>query len=349
MRIPFRPQGVPVSRASPAFLVSTGVPARAASAGRAGWSGVVRRADGWRGLLGIALLAACRGAPHAAPATLQRDVSQETLLAAPVTLPSDTIAYGPLPLQVGELRLPPGRGRVPVLVVVHGGCWLAQYDRSYLRAAAEAFTRDGWATWTIAYRRIGDEGGGWPGTLDDVGRAVDHVRALAAREPRLDTTRVVVAGHSAGGHLALWVASRRAGERLDDAPAPVGDEAPPLRVHGALGLAAITDLAGYAAPRGCGSAVRRLLGGEPASQPSRLALASPVARLPLGVRTRLVVGEADRIVPRSQGDTLVARAAARGERIVQSIVPGATHFDVVAPQSVAWPAVRQAARSLLPR
>jgi acetyl esterase/lipase len=276
-----------------------------------------------------------------------RDVTQETLLAAPTTVPSDTIAYGPLPLQVGELRLPTGRGRVPVLVVVHGGCWLSQYDRTYTRAAVEAFTRDGWATWTIAYRRVGDEGGGWPGTLVDVGRAVDHVRVLAAREPRLDTTRVVVAGHSAGGHLALWVGSRRPGERLDGAP--VSDDAAPLRVHGVLGLAAITDLAGYAAPRGCGSVVRRLLGGEPAVQPARLALASPVARLPLGVRTRLVVGDADRIVPPSQGDTLVARAAARGERIVQTIVPGATHFDVVAPQSVAWPAVRQAARSLLPR
>ncbi|MCU0618877.1 MAG: alpha/beta hydrolase, partial [Gemmatimonadaceae bacterium] len=263
--------------------------------------------------------------------------------------PSDTIAYGPLPLQVGELRLPPGRGRVPVLVVVHGGCWLSQYDRTYMRAAVEAFTRDGWATWTIAYRRIGDAGGGWPGTFEDVGRAVDHVRALAVREARLDTTRVVVAGHSAGGHLALWVGSRRPGERLDAAAAAAADAAAPLRVRGVLALAAITDLAGYAAPRGCGSVVRRLLGGEPVAEPARLALASPVARLPLGVRARLVVGDADRIVPPAQGDTLVARAAARGERIVQTVIPGATHFDVVAPQSVAWPAVRQAARSLLPR
>ncbi len=109
----------------------------------------------------------------------------------------------------------PGSGnRVPLIVFIHGGCWLAAYNLDHTRGAAAALVHEGYAVWSPEYRRSGDVGGGWPGTFDDVGHAVDFVRTLAARFPRIDTSRVIVMGHSAGGQLALWSATRKEPERV---------------------------------------------------------------------------------------------------------------------------------------
>src|SRR5215218_4047314 len=115
-------------------------------------------------------------------------------------------AYGSGPLQFGELRLPPGvtSRRLPVVVFIHGGCWRAAYDLAHVAAAADALAKAGYAVWVPEYRRVGDDGGGFPGTFEDIAAAIDHVRALAAKYQALDTTRVVLVGHSAGGQLALW-------------------------------------------------------------------------------------------------------------------------------------------------
>lgn len=249
------------------------------------------------------------------------------------------IPYGTDPLQFGELRLPEGSGPAPVVVLVHGGCWQNAYTLSHLAGAAEALRRAGFAVWAIEYRRLGDPGGGWPGTFQDVARGVDHLRTLAAIVPRLDTARVVLTGHSAGGQLALWAASRRPGDPLGGAS--------PLRAAGVVSLAGITDLRTYgAAPGGCNSAVHPLLGGTPAEHPDRYAAVSPVERVPLGVPVRIVHGAQDPIVPVAQSRALLDRMRAAGESAELTVVEGAGHFDVVAPQADAWAAVLRAIRSL---
>jgi acetyl esterase/lipase len=137
------------------------------------------------------------------------------LATAPVPEGARRIAYGGDPLQFGELRVPTTGGPHPLAIVVHGGCWLAKIGgmdaravaADNMRPAAAALTDAGIATWNIEYRRLGNDGGGWPGTFKDVANAADFVRTLA-REHRLDLTRVISIGHSAGGHFALWLAAR---------------------------------------------------------------------------------------------------------------------------------------------
>ena len=136
------------------------------------------------------------------------DIMDSSALASFPNPPADhIISYGKDRLQFGELRLPPGAGPFPAMVLIHGGCWLAEFDIAHVRKLAAAFTATGIATWTIEYRRVGDPGGGWPGTFDAVAAGADHLVALAAQF-ELDLSRVVVAGHSAGGQLAIWLTNR---------------------------------------------------------------------------------------------------------------------------------------------
>jgi acetyl esterase/lipase len=271
-------------------------------------------------------------------------VTWQEVVDRPVPPADARIAYGSAPLQFGELRLPDGPGPHPVVVVVHGGCWESAYDLAHAGSLSEALTRTGAATWTLEYRRIGDPGGGWPGTFEDVARGTDHVRTLAARYP-LDTTRVVVAGHSAGGHLALWLAAR--------ARLPAGSPLAathPLPLRGVVALGAITDLRAYGAEAGdCNASVARLLGGGPDAFPDRYAAASPADHLPLGVPVRLVHGAEDAIVPVAMSEAFAAQARARGDDARVHRLEGAGHFDVIAPWSPAWPAVEAAVRALLGR
>jgi acetyl esterase/lipase len=266
-------------------------------------------------------------------------VTFDEVVATPSPPADHRESYGPSPVQFGELRLPRGSARVPVVVFLHGGCWRAAYDHAHVAAAAASLADAGYAVWVPEYRRVGEEGGGWPGTFDDVASAVDHVRTLAARYPTLDTTRVILAGHSAGGQLALWAASRKAGDARSGST-------PPLPVAGVVSLAGITDLATYASPGGCGSAVVPLMGGTPAEVPDRYRAVSPIERVSLGVPVRIVHGAADPTVPLAQSRTFAERVVAAGGRAVVTEVPSAGHFDVVAPQSAAWPAVLDAFRAL---
>ncbi len=293
--------------------------------------------------------AACGGGPAPAPATRTRParmVQYPELEGAPAPAADHRVAYGPDPaLHHGELRLPPGAGPFPVAVLVHGGCWRAEYDLAHLRQLAAALARAGVATWTIEYRRVGDPGGGWPGTFEDVARATDHVRRLAHDHP-LDTTRVIAVGHSAGGQLALWLAARAAGRR----GVPLPDMEPPLRLRGVVSLAGITDLRAYGdAPGGCNAMVARLLGGPATEQPARYAAASPVELLPLGTPIRLVHGALDPIVPVAQSHDFAERARAAGDDAVATVVKGAGHFDVVASFAPAWSAVERAVLELAAR
>jgi acetyl esterase/lipase len=257
-------------------------------------------------------------------------------VAAMPSRPADARAtYGTAPEQFGELRLPTGPGPHPVVVLIHGGCWRAEYDITHIAPLATALAGDGWAVWAIEYRRVGSPGGGWPGTFQDVGAAIDHLRTLANTHP-LDLFRVVVAGHSAGGHLALWSAAR--GVLPKGSPIAAVD---PLVPRGVVSIAGITDVATYASPNGCGSAVVPLMGGAPDAVADRYAQASPVALVP-PVPVQLLVGTADTIVPRTQADAFVKAA---GTRATVRLVEGAGHFDLIAPDREAWTVLRDALRA----
>ncbi|MDA1307370.1 MAG: alpha/beta hydrolase [Acidobacteria bacterium] len=247
------------------------------------------------------------------------------------------IPYGDAPEQFGELRLPSGAGPHPVVVLIHGGCWRAEYDITHVAPLATALSDAGFAVWAIEYRRVGSSGGGWPGTFLDVGAALDHLRAVATRHP-LDLAHIVVAGHSAGGHLALWSAAR--GRLPTASPVAVPD---PLLPRGVVAIAGITDLQAYASSSGCGSAVVPLLGGAVDAVPERYAQASPVLLVP-PVPVHLIVGAADTIVPRTQADAFL-RAA--GTRTTVRTVEGAGHFDLIAPDRDAWSALHDAVRTAL--
>jgi acetyl esterase/lipase len=267
-------------------------------------------------------------------------ISVAEALAMPQPAPDHRVEYGPDPLQLGELRLPAGSGRFPVAIIIHGGCWLSAYDLGYMSGLAAALTEEGVATWSLEYRRVGDDGGGWPGTFLDVALGADYLTQLAERFP-LDLDRVVVIGHSAGGHLALWLAAR---SRLATT-SPLYQDAP-LHLQGVVSLAGIPDLAAYSADEGCGASVPRLLGGRPESVGERLRQASPIELLPLGVEQRLLTGSHDTTVPPALARAYAKSAEAAGDTVTVVEIPAAGHFELVAPSSSAWQAVRKAVLDL---
>ena len=251
--------------------------------------------------------------------------AQFDALPLPAAVPPECrIAYGPAPQQFGELRLPAGTGPHPVIVLVHGGCWRNRYDLVYITRLAAWFTERGWASWTIEYRRLGDEGGGWPGTLTDAGLALDALRGIAQQHP-LDLGRVIASGHSAGGQLALWLATRERLSTASDLHAPQ-----PLPVAGVLGLAAITDLDGFRIGPAdtCHAAVDPLMQGSPDAVPAHYADASPLRRLPLAVPVALVQGDHDDTVSAESVRRFADAASAAGDAVRLWALPAAGHFDV---------------------
>ncbi|GAB4435650.1 MAG: alpha/beta hydrolase [Chloroflexi bacterium OHK40] len=256
----------------------------------------------------------------------------------PTESPDARRAYGPHPDQFGELYLPAGDGPHPVLVLIHGGCWRARYGLEPLGRLCAAVRAEGVAVWSLEYRRIGGEGG-WPVTLRDVAAGADALRTLDAP---LDLRRVVAGGHSAGGHLALWLAARPRLPRESPLWSPE-----PLELRGVLALAALADLEAAARRGLCGTAVQELLGGEPEQLPERYVNASPTAWLPLGLPQRHLVGAADTIVPPDYLDAIVARARAAGDDARLEVLEGAGHFELVGPHTAAWPAIRSALLALI--
>src|SRR5438128_2023482 len=222
------------------------------------------------------------------------------ILTDPPPPPADErIAYGADPLQFGDLRR---ADSAALAVVLHGGAWKATYNLIHTGHLCVALRDAGITTWNVEYRRVGDPGGGWPGSLEDVLRAVEHARALAER--------LVLVGHSAGGHLALLAAARVQ-----------------LAV---VAVAAVCDPATWDHP-----AVPLLLGD------ARPPEASPLAQLPLGSPAILVHGTADEVVPFDQSKRY---AEAAGAELVP--LEGAGHFEPIDPQSREWTAVRDAIRTL---
>jgi acetyl esterase/lipase len=258
------------------------------------------------------------------------------MAAAPNPAP-ERFAYGPAPSQFGELWLPPSSGKAPVVMLIHGGCWLDSYALDLMHPLAADLREHGVAVWNIEYRRLGEAGAGYPGTFEDVGMALDALRGLATRYP-IDPGRVAAIGHSAGGHLALWAAAR---PRLPaDSALKMRD---PLPLDLVVTLAGINDLAAYhdRGPACGGAATIDTLIDARRRGAAAYADTSPRALLPLGVEQLVVSGNEDGIVPAPFGHDYAAAAIAAGDKATALDLPGADHFALIDPASRGWATVRE--------
>ncbi|MFP5321306.1 MAG: alpha/beta hydrolase family protein [Acidimicrobiia bacterium] len=236
-------------------------------------------------------------------------------------------AYGDHDQAFGDLWLPDGAtGPVPVVVLVHGGFWGAGFGLDLMDGLAASVAAAGWAAWNVEYRRLGS-GGGYPETFDDVAAAVDH---LADVEAPLDLDRVAIVGHSAGGQLAAWAASR------PSLPPEAPRSAPAVVPSLVVPQAGVLDLVDCAATGLGGSACPELVGGRPDDVPERYAWTSPLALVPPAATVLAVHGTADDIVPLAQSERYVEAVAAAGGAAELRAVPGADHFDVIDPEHGSW-------------
>jgi acetyl esterase/lipase len=278
-----------------------------------------------KGLLALVLMMSASMA-QAEPASLDDYMKQ------PRHKADETVHYGPAASQIAELFLPKTKGPHPVVVLLHGGCFLKQYEGfPQTSAMAADLAGRGYAVWNVEYRKLGEAGAGYPGTFEDVATAVDRLRTEAPRYD-LDLTRVIAVGHSAGGHLALWAASRA---RL---PATsLLRVADPLKIGAVISLAGIGDLKGqanvWAGPCGADTLDRLL---DTAHRVAPYADTSPVELLPTGVKVVMVHGEFDPVMPPFTGRDYAARARKAGDAAEAVTVPGAAHFDLVIPTTAAW-------------
>lgn len=286
------------------------------------------------GLAGVVLpgcsqLAPSAPARHAATLPEKPIVSEDILtIAAP---PADQrIAYGADPQQFGDLYLPNGAGPHPLVILVHGGYWRARYDLGYFGHCAAALANQGFVVWNIEYRRVGNPGGAWPGTFVDVAAASDYCRTLAAQYP-IDLKRIAVVGHSAGGHLALWLAGR---SRIP-AESPIA-AADPLLIALVVALAPVADLRLAWELGLSNAAAAELIGGSPDQYPDRYAAASPAELLPLGTRQVVVHGREDSAVPFAVAEHYVAVAQATGDSVELVVPPATGHFEIVDPRTPQW-------------
>jgi acetyl esterase/lipase len=304
-------------------------------------------------------------------------VDARDVLTRPAPPPDHVLHYGPLPDHVADLRIPPGlgaggTGQVPALVLLlHGGFWRAAYDRQHLGPLAAALAAENFLVCTPEFRRTGQPGGGWPGTFDDVAAAVDLLPGLArsALGGAAGPGQIILAGHSAGGHLALWSAGRHrlnpaspwhrsssqpgaAASSGADAAAvgvsdiPGGSGAFGARVVGVVALAPVSDLAACYRAGLDHDAAGELLDGGPAEEPSRYAVADPARLVPLGVPVHIVHGTADDRVPFTMSREFAARAQAAGDPVTLDVVAGGGHFGVIDPLSADWPVVLAAFRAV---
>jgi acetyl esterase/lipase len=258
-------------------------------------------------------------------------------LAAAPGAPSQRFAYGPAPSQFGELWLPAGLTKAPVVVLIHGGCWQRSYGLDLMDPLAADLRGHGVAVWNIEYRRLGEPDSGYPGTFADIGAAIDTLRGLATRYP-IDPARVAVVGHSAGGHLALWAAARP--KLPADSALKTRD---PLPLGFVVTLAGINDLAAYherGPACGGGTTIDALIDARRRGA-TAYTDTSPRALLPLGVDQLIVSGDEDGIVPEPFGHDYAKAAMAAGDNANTLDLPGADHFALIDPASPGWATVRE--------
>jgi acetyl esterase/lipase len=267
--------------------------------------------------------------------------------------PDLTLRYGDQADHIADVHLPPPAvssaegigGRKFFTLFIHGGFWKPEYDRAHTAPLAEALAAAGFVVCAPEYRRSAKVGGGWPGTFDDIAAAVDKLPSLVADATNglVDPAQVVLAGHSAGGHLALWAASRH------QLPAGSPWRRDRRTGYGVVALAAVSDLAACSRLGLGQGAADAFMGGGPGRHPDRYAVADPAVLLPVRERVRLVHGLADDLVPPSLTTEYADRARAAGDSGVECVLlPDAGHFELIDPLSAAWPTVEAAFRSVQP-
>jgi acetyl esterase/lipase len=254
-------------------------------------------------------------------------MSEEILTLAPP--PADhRLAYGNDPNQFGDLRLPQGGGPFPVVLNIHGGFWRAKYDLLHAGHLSAALTRKGVVTWNLEYRRVGNAGGGWPGTFEDIRNGYRFL-AQIGKQYKLDASRLLVMGHSAGGQLALCLASHEPS------------------VGRAVSLAGVVDLQQTFALHLSNDAVVEFLGGKPNEVAEHYQEADPM-RLPVGASKQVLIhGAKDDVIPPAFSSKYVAEKRKQGASVKLIEVAGADHFDLIDPRSAAWKQVEGAVVELL--
>ncbi|MEV7963728.1 alpha/beta hydrolase family protein [Oerskovia paurometabola] len=308
--------------------------------------------------LALALALATTGCTSPAPADQQVPASTSSPATAPDDAMLTTFSYGPRPAQTADLILPAALAAgteelrtpsetteveeagetVDVVVLVHGGGWGAEYDRSSEAAVARDLTDDGIVVWNLDYRGVGAadpaDDGGWPGTFEDVAAGLDLLPE-ALGTVGLTPGRVAVVGHSAGGTMALWLAARHT--LPDGAPGA----SPHVRPDLVVTQAGVNDLAAAGSVHGSRGPVEALMGGSTSEvTDDRYDLADPTARLPLGVPTLVTTGDLDAVVLPSVATGYAEAARAAGDDVTLAVIPGEDHLSPQNPRSGAWAAVR---------
>jgi len=276
-------------------------------------------------LIGLALLL-LSGAVFSEPgdALMKSNVSYKSVTELGFTKANEKLVYGEEnpELQYGLLWLPKKPAadeNAPLIVLIHGGCWLNAFDIRHSFPLSSALAQAGYAVWSLEYRRTGDEGGGWPGSYEDIKRGLAFTQMLS--DYPLDLDRMVLMGHSAGGHLALLAAAEN--EHID----------------AVIGLAAITDIIEYSrGSNSCQTATIDFMGGVYEAIPSTYQAANPTSR-PVHEKTLLLQGDIDTIVPFEQSELPGARPF---------VLEDAGHFDWVHPGTEAYQLLLSTLEGLLP-
>jgi acetyl esterase/lipase len=242
----------------------------------------------------------------------------QSILDLPPPKANARIDWGSKMSQFGDLRLPKSKGPHPVVIFFHGGYWRAAYDLTHTGHICAALTQAGVATWNLEYRKLGEPGGGWAGIFDDVLAGARYLPKLAHKY-NLDLNRIVTAGHSAGGQLALWLAAQ-------------------MPLVGVTSLAGVCDFRLAWELKLSDGVVGQLLGGTPKQVPKRYDFASPIELIPIKTPQRLVHGTADNVVPFEMSE----RFARKSKNAKLFKCEGAGHFDLIDPRTKQWPVVRKA-------
>ncbi len=273
-------------------------------------------------ILVVGLLATCSVLASIEYPRVVANVSYTSVAKLPFQDADHKIPYGNNPLQYGLFWEPQAQrknqknnsAKPPLIILIHGGCWLNAYDIKHTLPLSTALSQAGYPVWSLEYRRTGDNGGGWPGTFNDIVAGIKAAESLSSYG--LEASSIVIMGHSAGGHLALL-----AGAKWNKQPLL---KLPLSRV---IGLAAITDIQAYATgSNDCQTATPEFMGGAYTDKKRAYDAANPVKRT-LPSQTVVMHGTQDMIVPIEQANMLDAN---------KIVIQDAGHFDWVHPGSEAF-------------